>query len=648
MVRARDQPALRQPCNDLMKQLLSVLRSCEDRLIARYPGMARYLFLFRVDHWLVPIVVLALLLCGGGVASFLKLLPNTPEGFEPAVKVSVFDILQSKALARSAEKHERAGHVPAARAAWRGVISNTPGNVEPLRRFLTILQQDEVTLSIARDTFRYGHWLLRLTDNDPDDLELVAKTLEHGRRYTEVLKLLRSHEEFLSDSGQGTALRALFWLDHRGPFTERWSEASPTLKEDPVMKLYSLAVEAITEGDKEAYKAFLDRSKAAEPYTPEFLPAQRLAIRVHAALGNRDACRRVLEDLKKRRLATFPDHLPYWRLMSLHSGPKQNESYDVLRQYAQAKEPVSEFEAASLVSLLHEAGQTDEAFRVSRQLMEYFGNPLSLWLDHGNLLMETKRWPELKSLAMNVHQSDQLSHLWSTAKYWEGIAELFLDETEIAEARFKEIAEFPIISPATSLEMVHRLRLLGQNAAAYTVLNQLEEVIGDEQEYWILRCQIAAEDKDLASLTESATKAFERDPESMANVNNLAVALLLQRKEPEKALELSKQLIADEEESIVYQLTHIHALIQNARLTEASEALQGLKGMNVPTADVLADYRLALFELAYAQEHFEAVIAVNSEMDRQFFMPEKIAWIDETLSEAMAKTQDRATLNPQG
>lgn len=86
-----------------------MFRSCEDRLIARYPGLARYFFLFRVDRWLMPIVVLATMLCGGGVASFMKLLPNTPEDFEPELKVSVFDIIQSKALARSAEKQIRRG-----------------------------------------------------------------------------------------------------------------------------------------------------------------------------------------------------------------------------------------------------------------------------------------------------------------------------------------------------------------------------------------------------------------------------------------------------------------------------------------------------------------------------------------------------------
>ncbi len=626
-----------------MKQLLSVFRSCEDRLIARYPGMARYLFLFRVDRWLIPIVVLTMVLCGGGVGCFLKLLPNTPDGFEPAVKVSVFDILQSKALARGAEKHELAGHVPAARAAWRGVISNTPGAVEPLRRFLTILQQDQVTLSIARDTFRYGHWLLRLTDDDPADLELVAETLEHGRRYTEALKLLRSHEKLLSDSGQATVLRCLFWLDHHELFAERWSVANLKLKKDSVMKLYSLAVEAIHQGDQEAYKVFLDHSTQADPYAPEFLPAQRLAIRVHAALGNTDASRHVLEDLQKRRLATFADHLPYWRTMAPQTDPQE-----ILRQCDQAKEPVSEFEAYSLVSLLHDAGYTDDALRMSRQLMEYFGNPLSLWLDHGNLLMETKRWAELKSVALSVHQSDQLNHLWSTAKYWEGIAELFLDESEIAEARFKEIAEFPILSPATSLEMVDRLRRLGQNGAAYTVLSQLEEVMADEQRYWILRCQIAAADKDLASLTESATKAYELDSESVWNINNYVVVLLLQRTELDKALALSRELVAANEDSVDYRLTMIHALIQNDCLSEASEALQRLHGTNVPTADLLADYRLAMFELAYAQERFEAVIAVNSEMDRQFFMPEKIAWIDETLSEAKARVEGGIAESTQG
>ncbi len=612
-----------------MKQLRVIFRSFEDRLISRYPGMARYLFLFRVDRWLVPIVVLVGVLCGGGVASFLKLLPNTPEGFEPEVKVSVFDLLQSKALARSAEKHEQSGHVPAARAAWRGVISNTPGDVEPLRRFLKVLQRDEVTLGIAHDTFRYGNWLLRLTDNDSADLELVAETLEHGRRYTEILTLLRSHEESLSDSGRAIAMRALFWLGHHDLFAERWGEARAPLREDPIMKLYSLAVEAITESEKKAYGVFLNAAAKAEPYTPEFLPAQRLAIRVHAAAGDLDACRRVLEDLQKRRLATFADHLPYWRSMALQTG-----SHEILRQCEETTEPVSEFEVYSLVSLLYEGGHTDDALRMSRQLMERLGNPLSLWLDHGNILMETKRWPELKSLAMKVNQSDQLNHLWSTAKYWEGISELFLEETEIAEDRFKEIAEFPIISPATSLEMVNRLRGLGQHAAAYTVLNQLEELMEDKPEYWVLRCQIAAADKDLAALKESATKAYERNPENVENQNNYAVALLLERTEPAKALELGRELVRADPESVIYKLTLIHALIQSDHLDEAQNILKSLEGTNVATADMVTDYRLALFELAYAQGRYTDALSFHEVLDRNFLMPEKIAWLESAVTEA--------------
>ena len=187
----------------------------------------------------------------------------------------------------------------------------------------------------------------------------------------------------------------------------------------------------------------------------------------------------------------------------------------MLQELVKAPEPVTELEAFSLVSLLYKAGRIDESLQVSRQFIERFGNPLSLWLDHGNMLTESQRWSELKSLAMELSLSDRCSHLWSTAKYWEGLSELFLEKSEIAEERFEEIANYPIISTATSMELVHRLRGLGQKKAARKILNQMEDVLGDDPKYWLLRCQFGAADKDLEELVLGATKAYEQDSESL-------------------------------------------------------------------------------------------------------------------------------------
>lgn len=611
-----------------MKSPSSRLKSLQKRIIVRYPGLAKYLFLFRVDRWLIPVLGLAMLGSVLGVGSFLKLWTNTPEGFEPVVKVSVFDLLQAKALTQNALKHEASGHVVAAKAAWRGVIGNTPGRVEPLRRYLEILQQEETDRSAAREIFRYADWLLRLTEYDPGDVELVARALEHSRRYTEVLRLVNSRDE-LSTGSEAAALRALFWLGHHDVFGKKWETAAPDLRSASLMELFAQAHRVVSEAALEDYQAFLNRLAEVEPYTAAFLPAQRLAIRVHAALGRAGACRRVLEDLEKRRLVSFSDYLPYWQLLI-----EQGQSGDIFRQYAQVGQPVTEFEGYSLVELLRSADRVDEALKVSSGLLEHFGNPVSLWLDHGNLLMEHQRWHELKSVAMNVHQSDRLSHLWSTAKYWEGLAELFLEETELAEENFAEIADHPILSPATSLELVNRLRHLGQKKAAYKVLNQLEEVLAEDPNYWVIRCQIAAADKDLEALVESATKAYERSPDDIGNRNNYAVALLLQRQDPEKAVELGRGILKEAPDSIVYKLTLIHALIQGNRLSEAQRMLESLEGEKVATADIFADYRLALLELAYAQQRFTDVLAFRAGLDLSAFMPEKVEWIEAAVAEA--------------
>ena len=611
-----------------MKSFSFRLKSLQTRLVTRYPGLEEFLSTVHLYRWLIgPLVlfVLAIVLGGG---SLLRVWVTTPEGVEPIIKVSLVDLLQARALAKNALKHEAAGRISAARIAWRGVIRNSPGSVEALRRYLMILQRDEIDLSLARDSISYGEWLLRLTDYHPSDVELVARTLEHGRRYTEVARLLRSQTD-LTAGAEATAIRTLFWLGHHDLFEEKWEEASSDLGSDGIMELFALANKVGASAVPEDYQSFLKLYAEAEPHTSAFLPAQRLAIRVYAAAGQTEACRLILKDLENRYLVSFSDYLPYWQLLA-----EAGQLGKVLRQYAEVGKPDNEFEASSFIELLRSAKQVEQALRVSSELLAYFGNPVSLWLDHGNLLMKHQRWTELKSLGMNVLLSDHLTHLWSTAKYWEGLAEFFLDETELAEEIFAEIADHPILSPATSLELVNRLRHLGQRTAAQKVLNQLEEVLADDPKYWVIRCQIAAADKDLEALVESANKAYERSPDDIGNRNNYAVALLLQRQDPEKAVELGRGILKEAPDSIVYKLTLIHALIQGDRLSEAQRMLDSLEGVKVATAEIFADYRLALLELAYAQQRFTDVLAFRAGLDLSAFMPEKVEWIEAAVAEA--------------
>ncbi len=617
-------------------KLASWIRAGRDWLVERFPFATNFLSLLILDRWLVPAVIGVVLTAALGVGLFLKLWLNTPAGFEPAVKISAFDWLQAEALTRSAEKHEAAGRDAAAQGAWRGVVENAPGRPEAVRRYLRHLRHNEVNRGMVRNGMRYGYWLLRLTDEDPSDVELVAQCLEKGRQFAEVINLVGSQESPTA-GGRAAALRARFWLGQIDSFETRLASADAAVRKEPLMDLYASAAAALSEISQSEvdsrsgprYREFARRSKVQDPYAPEFLPARRLSIRVLAAAGDLVGTKTVLEDLRKRRQASFADHLFYWGLLST-----EGRTSEVVRQLTEAGEPASETEAFSVVKLLFDQGRIEDALRVSTRFVEFFNNPLNLWLDHGNLLVESKRWGELRSLAMNVNRSDRLTHLWAIAKYWGGLAELFLGESETAASHFLEIADYPMVSVTTSFDIVRRLRELGHPLAARRVLHQMEETAGEDPDYWVLRCRFAAADKDLEELVDSAAKAFERDSDSLANVNNQAVALLLAGKDPETALELGRRLVAADGSAVIYRLTLIHGLIQNELLEEAEAELAGLEGVSVPTAGQFADYRLAVLELAYAQRRFDDVVAVGEALDTQFFMPEKVAWIEAAVAES--------------
>ena len=176
--------------------------------LARWLDALRLAILSRLENHSIAMILLldrrfrvALGLCLFASAAALALLPKvfrvSPEGVEPALRISAWDWMQSRALARGARDAERHGDWEAAITGWRLAVANDPGFVAGLRELVDLETRRWNGPTPPNDLWGVEHadWLLRLTETNRVDLD-AAVTLS-GSIPLDVwtLRLLESREK---------------------------------------------------------------------------------------------------------------------------------------------------------------------------------------------------------------------------------------------------------------------------------------------------------------------------------------------------------------------------------------------------------------------------------------------------------------------
>jgi hypothetical protein len=114
-------------------------------LLIRTKWFRRFFFLMLLLMWSIPICL-------------IKVWPTTPEGFEPSIKVSLLDKLQSWALHRAAVDHAAKKEMEASLHAWHASMINDPGNIDVMGEYFDFLLEQDLQRLAVVDAARSGLW----------------------------------------------------------------------------------------------------------------------------------------------------------------------------------------------------------------------------------------------------------------------------------------------------------------------------------------------------------------------------------------------------------------------------------------------------------------------------------------------------------
>ncbi|MSU32247.1 MAG: hypothetical protein EXS25_06250 [Pedosphaera sp.] len=174
--------------------------------------------------------------------SLPKVWTVTPPEFSPRIRISMLDVLQAKALARSARKANQLGRFDEALAAWQTAVAHHPGNLTYRRDLLeTLIQQPNLAPSLIDRGIFTAVSLLKLCHTNLSDLTLFARFCETNSLNELALYTFFDRRKELDLSVRGSLLKACYRGGDSVRFQKIWDESSTEFQSDPTLVLFHVA-----------------------------------------------------------------------------------------------------------------------------------------------------------------------------------------------------------------------------------------------------------------------------------------------------------------------------------------------------------------------------------------------------------------------
>jgi predicted Zn-dependent protease len=341
-----------------------------------------------------------------------------------------------------------------------------------------------------------------------------------------------------------------------------------------------------------------------------------------------------LQRLEQQHADTGLDHVLYWRMLA--GLGRNKEAVELARAYAYP--PTSAAEVARLTDAYSLLGLKDQALQLMQRYAPQFGYAEDIWISYANLLIDLKRWDELRATALEIrHQESVRERLEGFSFFLEGRADYEQSRSAPAAAAFDRAAGCAFPNPLLGLAAARQLVRAGFPGPARLILGKLETQLADNPDFREAAFNAALLLKDEEWLFKVARQQFQSQPRNAIYLNRYAAAFLIQRAQPEEAIKLTLQLVTAFPNSAAANVNHALALLLNRREAEAERLLGRLKLEALRDTEIHA-YHLARFELCLLQgKPAEAWLAYDK-IDQQALFPGQKRWIEEC----------RAKLPPRG
>jgi hypothetical protein len=594
-------------------------------------GLLRVLLFNVWFRWALLFVILATLVMFVGL---LKIWTTSPPDFAPVIKVSWLDLIQARSMKKTALEYAKAGKHEEAAYAWQVAIANNAADPDLIRGSLEhLLQSEGLRPKAMGQAVGITFWLLRLSATNSVDVDLAAQVYDKYNLAEYQYVLLKSRETQLSATQKSFYLKAHFLLGKMDDFGKKWPELSAAVTNDPELALYRAAYEAGW-GPPETLTEGKARLEGALENSPQRALANRLQLMLSTRLVQPDTYREALHRLQSWHQDRVLDHIGYWQLL-LAVG-RRAEARQLAENYPNP--PALPWEVVSLARVYIGLGMEEYAQKFLARYAPEFAKSAAawstaIWAMYANLLIEMRRWDELKQIALQIRliESLQLS-MTAYSYYLEGRALYSMNQHMIATQVLKKAAAAEFQDPRIGLEAAVGMLRMNHAEIALQILTPLEKEMEKESSYWQTVFEAGYALKSPSALLRAATKCYEFHPENQIFQNNYAAALLISRQNPELASRLTFSLLSKNPNSIAANVNHSFALTMNGRQDEAEALLRKVNPVFMKDVEI-SMYYLNWFEVHLLKKQYELAAKDLSRINTNHLFSNQLEWLNQKQKE---------------
>jgi predicted Zn-dependent protease len=481
--------------------------------------------------------------------------------------------------------------------------------------------------------FNISNWLLRLSETNRSDLELISQALFKCKMYSELINILGPNEKQLDGSLAVCYLKSLYYRGDIIKFKELLARYALQKFEDKELELIQWAYAVGWGTRSEALDAKKKLEEAAESKKYNGLP-DRLLLQIAFQSSDYPLCNRALERLSNARTDLLSDHITYWRLL-LALG-KQKEVVDLTK--ISNLPPNTPNDAIDLATVFAQSGQTNQALQTLAWHLDNIGFNERVGFLYAELLAQTKDWQTLNTFILKIRGLSQLTQselMWTY--YEEGLVALGANQRDLADKVFTKAVEIGGDDPTLGMSIANKLLRLGFSQQALALMNKFEQRFQGSPEFWVASCMAASEAKNIEAMEKSAKKAYELAPNDLVIMNNYAAVLLAQRDKPTEAIKLTMQLITQMPEHPVFKINHAEALVANGRFSEAEKTLNSVPVERLIPSE-LQQYFYVQLQLLVNTSRWKEAREIVDKIDEQTLLPTQLKWFKESQQKIAQKT----------
>ncbi len=589
--------------------------------------LLRLLYYTRWLRWGLLCMLLILVTVPLGL---VKVWTATPLDFNPVVKISLLDKLQSWSLRRAAYKAMDAGRFEDAVHAWHSSIANDPGNQVYQREYFQFLMDEDLQKSKSREAAQNGWWYLKLNQTNLTSLEVVTDVFDYYQLH-EINQLFLSQQlEKLTPEMEVKYLKSAFHMGNIAGFRKGIERMDPSrLEAEPELKLYHAAYMSIW-GSPASALSYIDTLRSHLNHPKHAFLAHTLNCEVSVARGEIDEFRQSMDYMISRGADRLVHHLQYWSMLVEHG--ERDNAIEQFRRYNlppdHAKDLVHFVDFAVLI------GEDDLAIQYLKTYAGDFGYYEPVWVAYANILIDRGDWQSLNNLAVQARRHPLASNTLEGFTYFmEGRAALGEQKLELAARMMVKAARVEYEIATVGFYIAQELGTLGYDSEALSILRGCSDEMKGEKSYWERVFPLASSQGDSELFLQAAEQLYQLEPKNPVYRNNYAALLLSNRRESDTAVRLTWEQLNESSANRLSKPSKYHAALINHALALAlnhryDEAVGHLK--QVPESALppqfKSGYHLAWFEVALRMEDYDVARSHGMLVEKDELLPSDREW----------------------